>query len=79
MEKTRHGANNDEAEKKKKTEKNHKFSTPCPGFPGATQGELRPFRASPDSRTEIISPGKTRMDREQPRPHRRMTRMKRRC
>lgn len=64
--------------KKKKTEKRQIFHA-ISRFPGAIQGELRPFRASPDSRAEIISPGKTHIGREQPRAHRRMTRMMRCC
>lgn len=55
------------------------FSVFSHAMPRISRGELRPFRASPDFRTEIISPGKTHLHREQPRPHRRMTRMMRRC
>lgn len=72
-------ANSDEVEEKKKVFLCFFSPTPYPVFPGATQGELRPFRASPDFRTEIISPGKVHLDREQPRPRCRMTRMMRRC
>lgn len=69
-------ANNGEARGKNREKQ---FFHAISRIPGAIQGELRPFRASPDFRTEIISPGRTHLDREQPRPHRRMTRMMRCC
>lgn len=68
-----------ERQREKKKNRERQIFHAISRFPGAIQGELRPFRASPDSRTEIISPGKAHIDREQPRPHRRMTRVMRCC
>lgn len=56
-------------QEEKKTEKKSFFHTMFQGIPRGHPGPKPAISRFPRFRTEIISPGKIHLDREQPRPH----------